>query len=282
MKKTHSFFAGLIAGILVAALVIPAAATTGWVTKNLRYDNVKVTLNGKVLDLQGDREPFAINGTTFLPVRAVSEALGVVVNWDDQTKTVILTTPKPDDTQTAQKTTDIQSSEKSNTAVAPQKETAFDALAKWVKENGTAVEPSIYGFSISPTGKPETTYAIMYDEARYSVVLILRNVDAKSNLTNYSQICISKSGNTAETLYKFTQTSPEKEILTAKDVILRASFSDNMAFSFSNPIGDTELLSSYEAIAKYMYLDLLNYANIVFSIYLDGKYTVADLGFTAF
>ena len=38
-------------------------------------------------------EPFIIDGTTYLPVRAVSSALGLDVSWNDQTKTVELNTP---------------------------------------------------------------------------------------------------------------------------------------------------------------------------------------------
>ena len=35
-------------------------------------------------------EPFIMNGTTYLPVRAVGEALGMSVNWDGNTHTVYL------------------------------------------------------------------------------------------------------------------------------------------------------------------------------------------------
>ena len=36
-------------------------------------------------------EPFIYEGTTYLPVRAVSEALGKNVSWDSETKTVMVT-----------------------------------------------------------------------------------------------------------------------------------------------------------------------------------------------
>ncbi len=35
-------------------------------------------------------EPFIINGTTYLPVRAVADSLGIHVSWDSSTQTVIL------------------------------------------------------------------------------------------------------------------------------------------------------------------------------------------------
>lgn len=34
--------------------------------------------------------PISYNGSTYLPIRAVSDMLGVEVNWDGETQTVIL------------------------------------------------------------------------------------------------------------------------------------------------------------------------------------------------
>ena len=58
------------------------------------YDNIRIQINGVVItprDAQGNIiEPFTIDGTTYLPVRAVGEALGLKVDWNNSTKTVIL------------------------------------------------------------------------------------------------------------------------------------------------------------------------------------------------
>ena len=60
-------------------------------------------------DANGDYvEPFIIEGTTYLPVRAIASALDLDVNWDEETSTVILdekasepvVTPEPSDTAT--------------------------------------------------------------------------------------------------------------------------------------------------------------------------------------
>lgn len=52
-------------------------------------DNPKVTViaNGKIVD---DPYAFIDNGRTFVGLRAVSEALGANVNWNDATRTVTL------------------------------------------------------------------------------------------------------------------------------------------------------------------------------------------------
>lgn len=50
-----------------------------------------VTVNGVQKEVVMDVEPFISNNRTMLPVRFVAEALGFKVEWDDPTRTVILT-----------------------------------------------------------------------------------------------------------------------------------------------------------------------------------------------
>lgn len=49
-----------------------------------KVDKVNITVNGKKLTQTGDLR----NGTTWLPARAVVEALGLKVDWDSKTKTM--------------------------------------------------------------------------------------------------------------------------------------------------------------------------------------------------
>ncbi len=59
------------------------------------FRDIKIKLNGSEVipkDANGNIvEPFLINGTTYLPVRAVGEAMGLNVDWDGETSTVKLT-----------------------------------------------------------------------------------------------------------------------------------------------------------------------------------------------
>ena len=81
----------LIGGIISSGIVLAKQATQ---TAELIYDNIKITLNGNEIipkDANGNYvEPFTINGTTYLPVRAVAGALGINVDWDDTANTVVL------------------------------------------------------------------------------------------------------------------------------------------------------------------------------------------------
>lgn len=91
------FISGFLCAVLAFSLFGTAAATVGRFSGVLDYKDIKVTLDGRLVDLvdaDGNTvEPFAISGTTYLPVRAVSNALGLEVGWDAATSTVVLTTP---------------------------------------------------------------------------------------------------------------------------------------------------------------------------------------------
>ena len=94
MKKNK-----LIVGTLIAAMIIGSAAyaSIGSRTATLVYDNIKILLDSKEIiptDANGNTvEPFIIDGTTYLPVRGISNSLGLNVEWNSATKTVVLTTP---------------------------------------------------------------------------------------------------------------------------------------------------------------------------------------------
>ena len=100
MKKLHNlkwFLFGIVAFILISSFInaVFAASTEKRVMVELIYRDIKITLDGDELipkDAQGNVvEPFIIGGTTYLPVRGISNALGFDVDWNDETSTVILT-----------------------------------------------------------------------------------------------------------------------------------------------------------------------------------------------
>lgn len=97
--KTKGFLSGLIVLVLIFSASATAFAATGTKSINVGYNNIKVYINNKLtqmLDPNGNGvEPFTYNGTTYVPLRAVSEALGQNVKWDDATKSIYVgSTPK--------------------------------------------------------------------------------------------------------------------------------------------------------------------------------------------
>jgi len=99
MKKLNNckwFVLGIAVCLVCVTMVVPAlAAAFTTKTAQLEYSGMKIALNGNTVtpkDANGKAvEPFVIDGTTYLPVRAIGNALGMGVDWDSNTNTVKLT-----------------------------------------------------------------------------------------------------------------------------------------------------------------------------------------------
>lgn len=80
---------------IIFALSTVVLASARLVNIKVAYDNIKVVVDGREVEFGVDStgkkiEPFIYNGTTYLPIRAVGEALGKQVQWDQNTKTAFL------------------------------------------------------------------------------------------------------------------------------------------------------------------------------------------------
>lgn len=80
MKKFRS--------ILLTALIIASTITAYGATYTLTSASYPVNVNGQKLAA----EPLNMNGTTYLPLRSISEAVGVPIAWDDAKKSVEINT----------------------------------------------------------------------------------------------------------------------------------------------------------------------------------------------
>ena len=82
---------GIVIGFILCAVLSASvmAVSAQPVTRNVTY-GVRVNLHGQDLHFADDMRPFVMDGRTFLPVRAISEALGLLVDFDAATNTVFL------------------------------------------------------------------------------------------------------------------------------------------------------------------------------------------------
>ena len=98
MKNFKGFIAGMITMLLIVSMAGTVSATNGKVMKELEYRDIKVSLDGEILDLRDAQgnvvEPFKFDGTNYVPVRAIAQILGLNVAWDGKNATVLLTTPE--------------------------------------------------------------------------------------------------------------------------------------------------------------------------------------------
>lgn len=87
---------GLIAGLVIAGIITSGAAFGKQLAKNatVYYNNIKIFIDGGEItpkDANGNpTEAFIMDGTTYLPVRAIAGAFGQEVEWDGSTQSVYI------------------------------------------------------------------------------------------------------------------------------------------------------------------------------------------------
>lgn len=87
--KNKERFKGFVTGLIVATIITSAAFAAGGKTIEVFYDAVKdIKINQVSKMPKGTSAPFVYKGTTFVPLRFISENLGQPVKWDGKTKTV--------------------------------------------------------------------------------------------------------------------------------------------------------------------------------------------------
>lgn len=94
MFKNKKIKIALIATATILALSVTAFSKTISQRAEIFYNNIKIYINGAEIvpkDAKGNTvEPFIMDGTTYLPVRAISNAFGEDVEWDGTTQSVYI------------------------------------------------------------------------------------------------------------------------------------------------------------------------------------------------
>lgn len=93
MRKIYETLGAAVQWVNEAQLII-ATFKTSIIAMEIGKKNFDVTelLTGTTKTIELDVPPQVVGvGTTLVPVRAISEALGKTVEWDDKTSTVIIT-----------------------------------------------------------------------------------------------------------------------------------------------------------------------------------------------
>ncbi len=96
-EKARIFLVGFAAAILVVTLIASASAATALKQIQVSMGGISIYLDGQLQtmeDVNGNRvEPMIYNGTTYLPVRALTAMLtDKAVNWDGASQSVYIGT----------------------------------------------------------------------------------------------------------------------------------------------------------------------------------------------
>lgn len=91
-KRLQGLISGVLIGVTISSSMVFAVNTT--TLYNVIANGIKIVVDGQKLnptDANGNKvEPIIYNGTTYLPVRAIANALGKAVYWDGPNYTVYL------------------------------------------------------------------------------------------------------------------------------------------------------------------------------------------------
>ena len=151
MKFLNKLLLVIIAIALVFSAIAfaSAAGTTIYKEIEVTYSDITLYIDGHLVvprDANGNRvEPFIYNGTTYLPVRAVGNALNKNVEWVGETSTVYLS----DKTGIALPASDTYTAGKTGTETITVAYSGVSIYVNWTKitptdANGNVVEPFIY------------------------------------------------------------------------------------------------------------------------------------------
>lgn len=161
---------GFVLGVLVCAVLFGGIVYAATTTKTIQvtYSGIKMTLDGDEIipkDALGNSvEPFAYNGSTYLPVRAVAEAFGKNVEWDGKNNTIVFSSEKEVEKP---KGTDLSTLDYGNY------QEAYDSNAvTFVKNGGVAVDWDKKQYKTGLVFNLNSTYTFtLFEEDEVSVSL---------------------------------------------------------------------------------------------------------------
>lgn len=144
MKKhdLKVFTAGVMTTVLSLGCTSLAFSETA--RKNLvaQYNNIKIYVDGKLV--QTTSEPFVVDGTTYLPVRAVGEAVGKTVTWDGATQSVYLGEKPNTTTNSTSETTGQKNARAKATSYLSSSSFSYSGLIKQLEFEGFSTEEATY------------------------------------------------------------------------------------------------------------------------------------------
>lgn len=250
-------FKGFILGFVFACLlVVPTTALADNI--QAQFNTVNITVDGNNAVKQGENYqltdgntvPFSINykGTTYIPIRKVSELLGIGINYDNTTKTVqVVTNSKTPEKPVDNKTTSAAVTYTTSYSV-------FNACDKDSNNNGDKVA-RVIGFNDGK--KIDTTVDYSYYKSISSninsILLWETTFDSKGNLTKLKAVSNSKSGKAVDSNSRNSVTLSSGEFNFENNVVIYQWTDDNEYKIYNGSLknGDDVYLYDINGNKKY-------------------------------
>jgi hypothetical protein len=158
----------LVTAIMVLGTAAPSFAASGIQEISANYSGISLYIDLEhttLLDVNGSFvDPFIFDGSTYLPVRAISEALGMDVNWDAAAKAVYIAETSDDAAQD-------EDAAKAEDSAAPGESAATDEEAPATEETTEAEEAP----ATTPAAAPQHFVGVRTLSASFDDIKIFIN-----------------------------------------------------------------------------------------------------------
>lgn len=253
-------FRGFILGFIFACLlVVPTTALADNIQAQFNTVNITVDGNNAVKQGQnyqltdGSTVPFSINykGTTYIPIRKISELLGIGINYDNASKTVQVVT-----NANAAKTQEKPVENKTTSAAVTYSTSysVFNECSKNSNSNGDKVA-HVTGFTDGKIIKTDFDYSYYKSISSNidSVLLWETTFDSKGELTKLNAVSNSKSGKVVDSDNRDSVTLSSGEFKFENNAVIYQWTDDNdyKLYSGSLKKGDDVYLYDINGNKKY-------------------------------
>lgn len=90
-KERLNFAKGIMTGIVLALTMVTTVVFATPQTREIVFGINDITVNGRAINFSDDERPFILGGLAFLPVRVISDELGLGLDWNPVTQTINIT-----------------------------------------------------------------------------------------------------------------------------------------------------------------------------------------------
>ena len=149
MKNSVKTICAALAGFMLGSVTVIFANQAIQAIKNTE---IKVVLNGEIQEFRdettGERQyPITYNDRTYLPLRNIAQLTGLFVDYDERTKTAILSSSKIEDNNTSSNTEETSANQTSTTKTLSERiKLYYDYVDnnKFMRESDTFIDAPIF------------------------------------------------------------------------------------------------------------------------------------------
>ena len=189
----------------------------------MKINDVNATVNGQLFKM--DIPPKLINGKTMIPVRFVSEAIGLTVNWNGNSRIINIIERPQQDTTTETTTINVVTETTTETTTVSQPNIVIESIDMPDSDERT--------FGIYANGKIEKFEQVILEDGSVAIdIYNSKHILSQTNMTSVTEFVSnvsveSRENNITRFIFKTTSSVLNNNFLSKDGKILYANFGGN-------------------------------------------------------